>query len=219
MSHGFNIGEARTRRGIAKRESACLASCKVPGYGGGSPPTPVHSLPGGALAQSSPVRALDFTVRDLLRWLYVGRLTLTLGVWAAILVVDPVETLDPTRLATLMFFGSLIFTGLSFWYTHVLGREPGHNFLYLHVLFDVALVTAIVHILEDTTFVPAYILVITEGALLLPLPGGVLIGALAALAYFGDQVLFFSQSLSLAYTSRSGSSRPWRSSPDGWGTG
>jgi len=139
-------------------------------------------------------------VRDLLRWLYVGRLTLTLGVWAAILVVDPVETLDPTRLATLMFFGSLIFTGLSFWYTHVLGREPGHNFLYLHVFFDVALVTAIVHILQDTTFVPTYILVITEGALLLPLPGGVLIGALASVFYFGDQVIFFCEPLSLAYT-------------------
>ena len=37
-------------------------------------------------------------------------------------------------------------------------------------------------------FAPLYILVITEGALLLPLPGGVLIGALAAIVYFADLV-------------------------------
>ncbi|MEX0935735.1 MAG: ATP-binding protein, partial [Gemmatimonadota bacterium] len=41
-----------------------------------------------------------------------------------------------------------------------------------------------------------YILVISEGALLLPLPGGVLIGALAAILYFGDIVWGHAETLS-----------------------
>ena len=140
------------------------------------------------LATAHWIGTRDFRRRDLLGWLYVGRTTLTLGFWLALLVVWPEQTPEDTRLATLMVTGALAATGGSFWYTHILGREPGENFLYGYVVCDVALVTAIVHIMGDPTFVPTYIVVITEGALLLPLPGGVLIGALASIAYFADQL-------------------------------
>lgn len=80
----------------------------------------------------------------------------------------------------------------SFWWTHLRGREPGANFLYAQVVLDVFLVTAVVHITggDGSDFAPLYILVISEGALLLPLPGGVLIGALASIVYFADIVWF-----------------------------
>jgi two-component system, NtrC family, sensor histidine kinase PilS len=140
------------------------------------------------LATSKIATARDFSVHGLLRWLYLGRLTLTLGVLVAILVVWPEENTDATRIATVMFLASLGMTVASFWYTHVLERGAGQNFLYIHVVFDVALVTTIIHIMAgDPTFAPTYILVITEGALLLPLPGGMLIGALASISYFADQ--------------------------------
>jgi two-component system, NtrC family, sensor histidine kinase PilS len=87
-----------------------------------------------------------------------------------------------------MFVVALIVTGASFWYTHVLRREPGEAFRYGQVVLDVLLVTGVVHVTggPESSFAPLYILVISAGALLLPLPGGVLIGALASIVYFAD---------------------------------
>ncbi|RMH18965.1 MAG: PAS domain S-box protein, partial [Gemmatimonadetes bacterium] len=152
-----------------------------PGRGaGGVPPEPPRDRP------------TEFSARDLLRWLYLGRMTLAAGILVGVLLswleADPADT----RLATLGFLASLAVTGWSFFHTHVRGKAPGHNFLYAHVMFDVVLVTTIVHITAvqggDSPFVPAYILVISEAALLLPLPGGVLLGALASIVYFADIV-------------------------------
>jgi two-component system sensor histidine kinase PilS (NtrC family) len=140
------------------------------------------------LTKDKTVRPLEFGQPQLLRWLYVGRLTLTFGVWLGLLVAWVEATPETSRIATLVLLASFVGTIAEFWYTHILDREPGHNFLYAHVVFDVALVTGIVHVVGDFTFVPAYILVITEGALLLPLPGGMLIGALVSIVYFADYV-------------------------------
>src|SRR5688572_18937133 len=91
-----------------------------------------------------------------------------------------------------MFAVALIFTAWSFWRTHVSRLEPGEAFLYSQVLLDVLLVTATVHITDgqESSFAPLYILVITEGALLLPLLGGVLMGGLASIVYFADITWF-----------------------------
>jgi len=88
---------------------------------------------------------------------------------------------------------------VSFWYTHVLERHPSENFLYTQVILDVILVTGIVHITNgpDSSFAPLYILVISAGALLLPLPGGVLIGGLASMVYFGDLVWGYEEAFRL----------------------
>src|SRR5687767_14864432 len=91
-----------------------------------------------------------------------------------------------------MFAVALAFTAWSFWRTHLSQVEPGEAFLYAQVLLDVLLVTATVDITggEGSSFPPLYILVITEGALLLPLLGGVLMGALASIVYFADITWF-----------------------------
>jgi two-component system sensor histidine kinase PilS (NtrC family) len=91
-------------------------------------------------------------------------------------------------LVVVIFVVALIATAGSYWYTHWLDREPGKYFLYAHVIVDVLLVTGIVHVTGGrlSGFASVYILVISEGALLLPLPGGVLIGGLVSVAYFAD---------------------------------
>ena len=81
-------------------------------------------------------------------------------------------------MATVVFLVAVGVTAWSYWHTHVTRVEPSENFLYGQALLDVMLVTAIVHITggQSSDFAPLYILVISEGALLLPLTGGVLVG-------------------------------------------
>ena len=128
----------------------------------------------------------------LLRWLYVGRLTLATGIFGGAVAAWLQTTWDTTLIATLALLLSLTFTFASLWYTYGLGRTPGRNFLYAQVLFDALLVTAVVHITNQggSVFAPLYILVIAAGALLLPLPGGLLIGAFTSVLYTADLVFW-----------------------------
>ena len=126
-----------------------------------------------------------------LRWLYVGRLTLAAGIFGGAVGAWFEATGVQSLLATLALFASLAVTFGSLWYTYGLGRPAGRNFFYAQVLFDTLLVTTIVSITNTgagSDFAPLYILVIAAGSLLLPLPGGMLIGALACVLYFADLV-------------------------------
>jgi two-component system sensor histidine kinase PilS (NtrC family) len=137
---------------------------------------------------------------DVLRWLYTGRLTLVTGILAGAFWAWFEARPDVLLVTVVMFLVALFVTSASFWYTHLKGAEAGENFLYAQVVFDVILVTAIVHVTlgPESTFAPLYILVISVGALMLPLPGGVLIGALASISYFADLVWGFQETLSLS---------------------
>ncbi|MGD8320472.1 MAG: ATP-binding protein [Gemmatimonadota bacterium] len=134
-----------------------------------------------------------FSRSDLLRWLYVGRLTVVSGILAGALLARP----DELPLVVVMFLVALGVTAGSFWHTHVVGRAPGVNFLYAQVILDVVLVTLIIHVTggPESSFAPLYILVVSSGALLLPLPGGVLIGGLASVLYSADLVWGFQDSI------------------------
>jgi two-component system, NtrC family, sensor histidine kinase PilS len=127
-----------------------------------------------------------------LRWVYLARLTLAAGIFVAALRVwtQPEVAPEATLLATLMLVTALGFTVGSFWHTHLARAQPSRNFLYGQVVFDVVLVTAVVHLTGGglSEFAPLYVLVIAEGALLLPIPGGFLTGALAVALYFADAV-------------------------------
>jgi two-component system sensor histidine kinase PilS (NtrC family) len=133
-----------------------------------------------------------FSTEGFLRWIYVGRLALATAIFATALLVwtRPQVSPEATLVATLMLVLSIGFTAGSLWYTHVLRRPAAGNFLFGQALFDVVLVTAVVHMTgrADSMFVPLYVLVIAEGALLLPLRGGFLVGALATLLYLVDAV-------------------------------
>ena len=126
----------------------------------------------------------------LLRLVYVGRLTIAVGIFVAALWAWTDAPADVTLIATLGLLLSLAASGASFWYTDVLGRRAGTNFLYSQMLFDTILVTAIVHITSvnnaPSDFSALYVLVIATAALLLPMPGGLLIGGLANILYIAD---------------------------------
>ena len=133
-----------------------------------------------------------FSIRreDVLRWIYLARITLAAGILVAALVVWPSAEPAQTFTATILFVIALGLTGLSVWHTHFLKRKPTDNFVYLQVIFDALIVTAIVHITggADSPFAFLYILVISSGALLLPLPGGVLVGVLATILFLADAI-------------------------------
>ncbi len=146
---------------------------------------------------SSAPGAQPFGRHDLLRWLYLGRLTLVTGILAGALLTWFEAEDQATLVATVMFLVALGITSASFWWTHLLDRGPRENFLYAQVILDILLVTGIVHITggPESNFAPLFILVISTGALLLPLPGGVLVGALASMVYFADLVWGFGTTL------------------------
>jgi len=131
-----------------------------------------------------------FRRRELLRWLYLGRVTVVTGILAGALFQWVGAEAEQTRIATIVFAAAILLTGASFWHTHIRNREPGDNFVYAQVIFDALVVTAIVHISGggESPFAPLYILVISSGALLLPLPGGVLVGVLATILFLADSV-------------------------------
>lgn len=85
---------------------------------------------------------------------------------------------------------SVIATSLSVWYTHIRGVEPGMTFLYAQAVFDLALVTTVVHVTEGpaSQFPALYILVIAVSAVMMPLASSLLITSLASLVYLADIV-------------------------------
>lgn len=121
----------------------------------------------------------------VLVWIYVARAALC----AALLFRFPGDSSAfPHEAAYLAAIVALVFavTGPSFAYTRSPARRPGRTFLYGQVLFDVLLLTGIVYLTggQQSMFTPLYILVISAGALLLPMVGGILIGFLSSLLYF-----------------------------------
>jgi two-component system sensor histidine kinase PilS (NtrC family) len=127
-----------------------------------------------------------------LRWLYTGRLVVASAIFVAALAqwFSPDGSPFETLVATIALLAALAMTAIGLWWVELRGERPGRTFLYLQVLYDVLLVTAAVHVTGGplSPFPPLYILVITAGALLLPLPGGMLIGALASILFFADVV-------------------------------
>jgi two-component system, NtrC family, sensor histidine kinase PilS len=130
--------------------------------------------------------------RRLLRWMYIGRMTIASAIFIAAVFswfrVDEHTTL----FATLAFVVSAMVTGVSAGYTTVYHRAPGLTFLYLQFISDLLLVTIVVHttgpagVGGPTVFSALYILVITMAALLLPERGSLLVAALGILLYFTD---------------------------------
>lgn len=127
----------------------------------------------------------------MLRRLYAGRLMIAAAIYIAAVSLTVRGKLNlevDTLIASAMLLSAIAVTAFGLWWTSILRRKPGTNFLYAQILYDVLLVTAVVHVTSgaESHFAPLYILVIAVAALLLPLPGGMLIGALSSVLYFVD---------------------------------
>src|SRR3989440_49014 len=97
-----------------------------------------------------------------------------------------------------MLVATVVVTGASYWYTHFLRRSPGRTFLYGQALFDVALITAVVHITggPQSDLTPLYVPLIAVTAVLMPPASTGLITALVGIVYFAD--VFFGHKIGRA---------------------
>jgi len=126
--------------------------------------------------------------KKLLRLVYVGRMCLAAAIYlSAALKIRVAAPLD-ILVTSLMLVSSAGVTLASYWHTHVRRRYPGPTFLYLQAVFDVALITAVVHITggPDSDFAGLYVVVIAVTALLMSPARAGLVTVLAGLVYFAD---------------------------------
>jgi two-component system, NtrC family, sensor histidine kinase PilS len=130
----------------------------------------------------------------LVRWVYVGRLSIAGAIFLAAVLVWQSPDTDGRKLlvATLAFVASLIVTGASVLFSGFYHRTLDNTFYYLQAVFDLLLVTAVVHVTatngNPSQFAALYILVIATSSLLLPVGGGLLVAALGNVLYVADAI-------------------------------
>jgi two-component system, NtrC family, sensor histidine kinase PilS len=133
--------------------------------------------------------------RRLLRWIYIGRLSLAVAIFLAAVLVSSQDATDNRNLlvanllvVSVAFALATGVTVASFGFSEIYRRPLRKNFFYLQSVFDVFLVTAVVHVTDGTAspFAALYILVIAAASLLLPIGGGLLIAALGNALYVAD---------------------------------
>jgi two-component system sensor histidine kinase PilS (NtrC family) len=131
--------------------------------------------------------------RRLIRWVYVGRLSLATAIFIAATVQWVIATPERTLVATLSFVGAVFFTSASFFWTEVNRRPLTDGFLYGQLIADLLVVTAVVHVTSSPTlgsqFAALYILVNAAAALLLPIGGALLIALLGSVLYVADALM------------------------------
>jgi two-component system sensor histidine kinase PilS (NtrC family) len=127
----------------------------------------------------------------ILRWVYVGRLTMSAAIFVAAVLAWKNADAGLTLVASLLITIALAFTAGSALYSIVYRSPLRPAFLYTQSLFDLFAVTAIVHVTGggSSQFAALYILVIAAAALLLPFSGGLLIALLGCVLYFADVLL------------------------------
>ena len=114
-----------------------------------------------------PAKVLD--PRLLLRWEYVGRMVLTVAIFFAVGFVFKDSTSDDRVIATIMLLGAGVFTAISAAWSEFQTRTLNDRFLGGQILFDLVLVTGLVHVTGGAAsqFAALYILVIAVAALML----------------------------------------------------
>src|SRR2546429_3389243 len=128
------------------------------------------------------------TPQSLLRSVYVGRLCVAIAIYlSAALKFNVAAPLD-LLVTSFLLVASVVVTIASYWHTHIRGRSPGRTFLYAQALYDVALITAVVHVTggPQSDLTPLYVPLIAVTAVLMPPASTALITALVGIVYFAD---------------------------------
>jgi two-component system sensor histidine kinase PilS (NtrC family) len=128
------------------------------------------------------------TPQALLRSVYVGRLCVAVAIYLAAALKFAVAAPLDLLVTSFVLVATVVVTGASYWYTHFLRRSPGRTFLYAQALFDVGLITAVVHITggPQSDLTPLYVPLIAATAVLMPPASAGLITALVGIVYFAD---------------------------------
>src|ERR1051325_3827170 len=128
------------------------------------------------------------TARELLRLVYVGRMCLAIAIYITTALKVRVAAPPDILASSLMLVTTVAVTIASYWHTHFRGRLPGPTFLYLQAVFDVLLITAVVHMTggADSDLASLYVVLIAVTALLMPPANAGLVTLFAGLVYFAD---------------------------------
>ncbi len=161
--------------------------------------TAVAAVPRRSAPEKAPRTGAVPPVRTLLRWLYIGRLSIATGVFVGAALAWWQADITQLFIASVSVTLAYVVTAASVWWSHLRAGEVGQTFLYMEALFDLFLVTAIVHISGPYTYFAAlYILVIAINAVMMPFANGMLIALAAGILYAADAVFGHPVELSFA---------------------
>jgi two-component system sensor histidine kinase PilS (NtrC family) len=136
---------------------------------------------------SSPGSAIP-TQLQLLRLVYVGRMCLAIAIYVtAALKIRVAAPLDILATSLMLVLAAGV-TLASYWHTHFRRKLPGPTFLYLQALFDVLLITAVVHMTggAESDLASLYVILIAVTGLLMAPANAGLVTLFAGLVYFAD---------------------------------
>jgi len=128
------------------------------------------------------------TPQALLRSVYLGRTCVAVAIYLSAALKFKVAAPFDILVTSFLLVATVVVTIASYWYTHIRGRRPTLTFLYGQVLFDIALITTVVHITggPQSDFTSLYVPLIAVSAVLMPPASTGLVTVLAGLVYFAD---------------------------------
>ena len=131
--------------------------------------------------------------RRLIRWMYVGRLSIAASIYLAAFFTWFQAEPARTFLAAGTLVAAILITAASFLWTEVNRKPLTKGFLYGQLIVDMLVVTSVVHVTSQASagsqFAALYILVNAAAALMLPIGGALLIAALGLVVYAFDAIV------------------------------
>ena len=142
------------------------------------------------------IRPLFLDPARLMRWVYVARISIASAIFIAAAVASlkgPLQDTGQLLVASVTLLVTFAVSTGSAFYGRLSKRTLRPNFYYLQSVFDLLLVTAVVHLTRDprtgaSQFAALYILVIATASLLLPANGGLLIALFGDVLYVADSI-------------------------------
>ena len=134
--------------------------------------------------------------------MYIGRLSVSTSIFLAAVAQWTQAEAASTLVAALALFVAIGFTAASAWWSSAGRSAPGTAFHAAQTVFDLLLVTAVIHITggDLSQFAALYILVIAAASLLLPAPALLTLAALGSALYFADALWARGGALPVAVT-------------------
>ena len=131
--------------------------------------------------------------------MYLGRIAMAGAIFVAAVLAWRNADAALTLVASLLITGALVFTTGSVLYGVIYRKPLRPTFLYAQSLFDLVVVTTIVHVTGggSSQFAALYIIVIAAASLLLPFSGGLVIAGLGCVLYIADVIITPSTPLDL----------------------